>query len=858
MKTLIRIISLRHYTVHKMRSVLTLLGIVLGVALYMSVSTLTRSTQNSFKESIEALVGESKISITASESGFSEKVIEQVEAIDSVKYVVPVIENKAYFLNSKKEMIQVVVLGLDLLKEGSVRSYETEEGEDLLQDPLVFLNQPDSIIITQTFASDNALKMNDQIQLMTSNGPKDFVVRGLLKPKGVAKAFGGSLMIMDVDGARVSFRKEGKIDRLDIVPKEDQSDQSVKQKIEMELGPSFLVQLPDGQVQSLFKLVDAFNGLLQMMGIVCLLTAAFLVYNTISISIKDREVEIATLKTLGMTRLKVVLFFLGEAFILGFLGSVLGCVLGAFLAYTMLDAVNASLSAQMLSNAKVNSIVITFDVVLMSLILGTMVTILSVLKPAWSASRIDPITVLKKNNSTVDSDLMLNKILFVGPVLLGILILSFTLDDSKALFTSQCILFLAAVILTATLCVKFILQGLRKFSYRLGISRLLIVIDGLLRTPKTTWVSVVGLSVSLFMAVAFSTVNYSFTTNIKNWFDRVFVADYMLALGSGVIGNNVQPFHESKIKDIERVPGVQKNDKANVLAIRFTEFVYKNQIIKIKAIDQPPVNANFQNIDLIEADPKIITPQLFSGDTVIISENMPLNFDLKLGETMQLNTPQGPLNLKIIGIARDYASPVGVIYFSRSVFKKYWQDEHVNVVQVSKEDGISLADFEQSLNTHLGRFGFVPTSTADLKQQGYANVKAAFAPAQVIEWVAVLIAFFGLMNSIYLRVHQRIPEFGMLRSIGMSKRFLFLIIVSEALVQCFITCVMTVLLTATLLQLWFVTAISRFLGWYMSPFLAVKNLSVLIIVVLIFTVIAAVLPALLVRNLSIKDTTVHD
>lgn len=841
-----------------MRSFLTLLGIILGVSLYMSVSTLTRSTQSSFKQSIEALVGESKISVTASESGYSEKVIEQVEAIDSVKYVVPVIENKAYFLNSKKEMIQVVVLGLDLLKEGSVRSYETADGEDLLQDPLAFLNQPDSIIITQTFAKDNNLKMNDQIKLMTSNGPKDFVVRGLLKPKGVAKAFGGSLMIMDVDGARVSFRKEGKVDKLDIVPKEGQSDQSVKEKIEKELGPSFLVQLPDGQVQSLLKLVDAFNGLLQMMGIVCLLTAAFLVYNTISISIKDREVEIATLKTLGMTRSKVILFFLGEAFILGFIGSAVGCVLGAFLAYAMLDAVNASLSAQMLSGVKVNSILITSDVVLTSLILGTMVTILSVLKPAWAASRIDPITVLKKNFSTVDSNVMLNKVLFLGPLLLGILFLSFKFDDSKILFSAQSILFLASVILTATLLVKFILQGLRKLSYRFGLSRLLIVIDGLLRTPRTTWVSVVGLSVSLFMAITFSSVNHSFTTNIKNWFDRVFVADYLLAQGSGVIGNNVQPFHESKIKDIERVPGVQKNDRINVLAMRFTEFVYKNKIIKIKAIDQPPINANFQNIDLIDTDPRIITRQLFSDNTVVISENMPMNFDLKLGEIMQLNTPEGPLNLRIIGIARDYASPIGVIYFSRSLYKKFWKDEHVNVVQVSKEDTISMQDFEQSLNTHLGRFGFIPTSTADLKQQGYANVKAAFAPAQVIEWVAILIAFFGLMNSIYLRVHQRIPEFGMLRSIGMSKRFLFLMIVAEALVQCFTTCIMTLLLTAALLQLWFVTAISRFLGWYMSPFLAVKDLSLLVVVLLIFTVIAAVLPALLVRKLSIKDTTVHD
>lgn len=138
MISLIRLLGIRHYKIRKLRSFLTFLGIAVGVALFFSVHLLSQSTRNTFRESIESLVGKSKLTVLGNEVGFSENFLEKVENQIGVKYAVPVIEAKAFFKNRNGQIESLMVLGLDLLKEGSVRELKTIEGDDILQDPLVF------------------------------------------------------------------------------------------------------------------------------------------------------------------------------------------------------------------------------------------------------------------------------------------------------------------------------------------------------------------------------------------------------------------------------------------------------------------------------------------------------------------------------------------------------------------------------------------------------------------------------------------------------------------------------------------------------------------------------------------------
>ena len=96
--------------------------------------------------------------------------------------------------------------GVDMTGDRSLRDYDLERATtSIVDDPLVFLAQPDSLILTREFADRNRLQPDSRITMRTMEGPKEFTVRGIMKPGGLAKAFGGNLAIMDIYAAQKVF-----------------------------------------------------------------------------------------------------------------------------------------------------------------------------------------------------------------------------------------------------------------------------------------------------------------------------------------------------------------------------------------------------------------------------------------------------------------------------------------------------------------------------------------------------------------------------------------------------------------------------------------------------------------------------
>jgi putative ABC transport system permease protein len=216
MLNLFRYVGIRHLQMKPIRTLLTTLGVSLGVALFIAIEIINQSTLSSFKENVEAVAGKAKLTISAGDAGFAEEKLDIIKKVPGVRSAVPMIESRAYFTDSEGNNDTLMVLGVDLLQEQSVRTYKTSD-EQIIDDPLVFLNQPDSLIVTHGFADAHHFHQDSTFNLSTAHGTQKFTVRGLLSPEGPAKAFGGAIAIMDIDGARVSwtawtsFPKRGKM-----------------------------------------------------------------------------------------------------------------------------------------------------------------------------------------------------------------------------------------------------------------------------------------------------------------------------------------------------------------------------------------------------------------------------------------------------------------------------------------------------------------------------------------------------------------------------------------------------------------------------------------------------------------------
>src|SRR6476659_4807924 len=212
---LLRLISWPYLRKHLLRSILTTAGIALGVALLVGMHTANNSVQRAFADTVDRISGKAQLQVAAGDAGFPEEVLEKVQALREVRAAAPVIE--AEVESGVKGQGKLLVVGVDMTGDRSLRDYDVEGcEEDVMDDPLVFIAQPDSIILTREYAARNGIQSGSKVAFETVEGRKQFTVRGLLKAGGMAQAFGGNLVIMDIYAAQHAFGRGRRFDRIDI------------------------------------------------------------------------------------------------------------------------------------------------------------------------------------------------------------------------------------------------------------------------------------------------------------------------------------------------------------------------------------------------------------------------------------------------------------------------------------------------------------------------------------------------------------------------------------------------------------------------------------------------------------------
>src|SRR6202521_2385056 len=173
---LLTLISWPYLKKHRLRSLLTVVGIVLGIAVFVA-----------FERTVDRIAGAAQLQVSTGEAGFPEKILEQVQAVPEVQIAVPVIEAAAATRLAGQG--NILILGVDMTGDRGLRDYDLESGDEaVIDDPLVFLAQPDSIIVTKEFAEKNHFEVGSRLSLNTAEGDRAFVIRGIMKSSGLTSA----------------------------------------------------------------------------------------------------------------------------------------------------------------------------------------------------------------------------------------------------------------------------------------------------------------------------------------------------------------------------------------------------------------------------------------------------------------------------------------------------------------------------------------------------------------------------------------------------------------------------------------------------------------------------------------------
>src|SRR5215211_7855685 len=166
MFSMLAYVTWKQWRQHRLRTVLTLLGIALGVSVFFAVRTANVTLLSSLTTTIEKMAGKATLQVVGNEGGFPEAVWETVKDTPGVHVAQPVIEvlaNTAF-----EDEGSLLVVGVDMLGDRELREYQFDEAGSEIADPLVALAQPDSILISRTFADKHNLKDGDKLPLYTS------------------------------------------------------------------------------------------------------------------------------------------------------------------------------------------------------------------------------------------------------------------------------------------------------------------------------------------------------------------------------------------------------------------------------------------------------------------------------------------------------------------------------------------------------------------------------------------------------------------------------------------------------------------------------------------------------------------
>jgi putative ABC transport system permease protein len=751
---LLRLISWPYARKHLLRTLLTTAGIVLGVAVFVGMHTANQSVLAAFHQTIDRIAGQTQIQISAGEPGFDEDVLEKTQTVAEVRAAAPVIEATV-----STDRGNLLILGVDMLGDRSLRTYDLE-GDDAIDDPLVFLAQPDSLIVTKSFADERGLKANSKIPMRTMDGERVFTVRGIMKPGGLASAFGGNLAIMDIYAAQKIFGRGRKFDRIDVVLQDGVTLAAGIAKLRGAIGPGFQIEPPSSRGEQFEATSHIYALASNITSVFALFIGMFIIYNTFAIAVTQRRSEIGILRALGATRGQIRTLFLTESAITGLTGTLTGVAFGIAMARGMAGYIGGLLEEVYGVAQRTESIDVEPWLIAAAIVMGVATSLIAAVIPARAAAYIDPVKALQKGRyqslGAGENRIRRNWALACAA---GSAI-ALVLNRYTLIFYAGYVLAVLAAVLMAPAMALWLSRALRPVLARLRPVEGTLAADSLIQGPRRTSGTVAALMLSLALVISLGGLARSSYDSISEWMRIALNPDLFVTTAETVTARSFV-FPASLGEGLRKIDGVDE-----VQLVRSVRVLVKNTPVMVVAVDVdgiarrtmlPPVEGNSVEMYRIAS----------VGKGLIASENFARLHGARMGEILEIPAPEGVLRLPVVGIVRDFSDQQGSLLVERSVFIQYWHDDSVNLFRIYVKPGANVADVRQRILDAYGtRQRLFVLTNADLRNYVTRLTDQWFGLTYVQIAVAVLVAVLGIVNALTVSITDRRREIGVLRAVG--------------------------------------------------------------------------------------------
>ncbi len=830
---LLKRIVLRTIREERFLTALSVVGVALGMGLFMGVTVATNRAVKSFEANISGLNPAFNYEVVSTSGiDFPEEVYRPVRAVDDK--VAPVLTVNAYVPGADES---VIINGIYTVKALAFFGTATQGGLDVEN----FFKDLNGVFITKKFADSHRLKKGDTIEAYVYSREYGLEIAGVLDASSVQ----ANTVFMDLGNFQEYFGKTGSLTRIDIA-----ADGKTAEAIRHILPAGLTIEKKQRIFENQKSLTDAFRFNLRFVTFLAVLVGVFLLYNTVFISVVKRRTEIGILRGLGMGRKTVVALFSAQGVVLGLAGSVLGIVFGQLCAWFSIVLVEKTVT-RFYGGAAVSDYVITWSDALWTAALGLFVSLAASFVPALESANVSPNE--SSREGTFERSYRGREKLFsaAGIVVIlcgGALVYTdyhFVPFNFPWLSYAGIVLFILGCTLNAPLYLRAALKAVKRPLYKLFKAPARIAVGDTNGSRYRFSIALMSVAVSSALIVATITSVYSFKTSFIDWIHTYITADVYVKPASCASNFCFYPLAGEVVKTVEEIPGVERVGRYRALRIDV-----RGQKVVAGFGDSELLWKYRPNIDREE---KERLQRLSRYREVSVSDYLKVKYGLRRGDIIELQTPRGKVTFTVNNTSISYSTMSGFLYMDRRWLKEYWGLDDATQLSVYLEKGRDAGQFIQAVEKALGgRYALDITDNDELRRAALNIFDKSFALTYTIELIAIMISLIGVVNALLILVFEKKREIAVLRYLGATWGHLRQVMVTSAgivgmagtVLGCVMGAVISIVITHVINKISF--------GWevgFRLPFLPV---SLLMALLFITTMLAGFVPFYLARKIDPK------
>ncbi len=740
----------RHQGRHRWQTILSVVGIALGVAVVMAVGLANQSASRAFEITMEQISGRVSHQIIGGPAGVAESLYSELRKRFPYLPSAPVVEGVVRLGEE-----QLTLIGVDPFSERPFRNLTQSATPEVLNR---LLTRRDGVLISAYSAHRLGLEVGSRLTLDMGGNRQSVEILALFGTRQEAALDG--VLITDIAAAQTLLRQFGTLDRIDLT-----LNQADVEKLQAWLPAGVRLVETERRTAAMASMSQAFQTNLTAMSLLALLVGGFLIYNTATFSVLQRRRQFGIMRLLGATRAEVFRAILTEQMVIGLIGTLVGMGLGILLARQLLWLVTRTIN-DLYFALTVSQLDLSPTILLTGALLGLLTTLIAASVPAWEATRSQPTSVNRRSVIEQQSHRALPWLLLFGLAGMGGgLLLVQNSERSLLLGFAALFCFIMGYCLLVPTLVPPLSRLLQHPLKRLFGTIGRLASRGIDASLSRTGPAIAALTLAIAATIGMGIMVESFRSTVGQWLAQTVQGDIYVTATHSASKRASAPLPDWLPERLRALPGVEdlssgrhvtletEHGPVSLLALGLAKHSYRG--FNFKGETLPDLWGRFAK-----------------GELLLISEPYAYHNRLQVGDSFSLLSPDGNVRFSVGGIFFDYGSDRGLVVMPHDRYAALWHDNRITTLGVYLKPGQPIEPLLTRVKQLAGQSPrpLLVRSNREILEQSLEIFDRTFTITRVLRLLVIAVAFVGILSAMMALQLERAKEHAILRATGLTPR----------------------------------------------------------------------------------------